>query len=248
MSALKKIDTGKAKVKDEDLIGNSYGLLDTAIYPFIIKEAYVKTANSGAIGIHLLFTEKKDGTGQQFEKDVYITSGDEKGNKSYWTDKQGEDHALPGFLLIDSLVKLVINPTKEISDIPTTKTATQIYDYDEKERVTIQVDMLKPLLNKPVYVAIQRQLVDKRQRNESTGKYVTVPGFREENDIMKFFRAKDKKTVTEVEANNADPASFFHTWNKKFAGNTRDRRSKDNRTAAPEGVVEDNSDVSGVFS
>ena len=247
MSALTGLDIGDTVVEDKDTIGSTFGVVETAIYPLIIHEAYVKVANSGALGVHLTLTQNVDGTGQTVEKDVYISSGTEKGGKSYWTDKDGENHPLPGYLFMDSLVQIIAGIGKRIQDIPTTKMITQIYDFDAKERLDTEVDMLEPLMGKPIYVGIEKQLVDKRMKDEKTGKYVTAGGFREENELLKVWRAADKKSVDEIKADNDKPASFYHIWDKRFTGKTRDRRSKGNKVEAPVSAGEAKPGKSGMF-
>ena len=67
-NTLGNMDLGTAKVEDKDVVGNSFGVLDTDIYPFYINEAFIEPAKSGAVGIHLTLKEKKDGSGKVLEK------------------------------------------------------------------------------------------------------------------------------------------------------------------------------------
>jgi len=241
--SLANSDIGNAKVVDSYVVGNHYGTLETGIYPFFLEEAFIENAASGAVGIHLTFKEKKDGTGKVLENTVYIQSGNEKGNKSYYIDKQGVQQPLPGYTLIDSLCKILTG--KPLKGMATATMAAEVYDYDEKKRVTTNVQMLKALLGKPIYVAVIKEIKDKTVKNDA-GKYVAAGGTREGNEIVKFFRAKDKKTVTEIESNSDKDAAFYHTWAKEWTGKTRNRSSSKN-TVAPAGATNSTS-VDGMFT
>ena len=180
------------------------------------------------MGIHLTLKENADGTGKVLEDTIYVKSGKEKGGKSYYTDKNGQQQPLPGFLLIDTLCRILVG--KALKEVPTTTMACEVYDSTEKKRVTQQVKMLKTLLKKPIYVAVLKQVVDKQVKGDD-GKYVNTGETREDNEIVKFFRAKDKKSATECEANNDQPAAFFDTWKANWERKVRDRSSNKNKPA-----------------
>ena len=148
---------------------------------------------------------------------------------------------LPGYTLMDSLCQLIAN--KSLKDMNTSPMAAEIYDADQKKRVTSQVEMLKALVGHPVYVAVMKETVWKYTKNEA-GKSIKTGETQENNDIVKFFRAKDKKSVTERDANNDEPAAFFHTWLKNWKGKVRDRTGGKGKAAPPAGA----SDTTGVDS
>lgn len=233
MSTLNDLDTGEAKIQDKDTVGSSFEVLDTNIYPFFVSEAFLEKAASGALGVHLTLTEKADGTGKILEKTLWIRSGDDKGNKSYYLDRDKVQQPLPGFVTADTLCYILTG--KRLKEMKTTSMIAKVYDADEKKRVNTKVDMLKTLLKQPVYAAVEKQIVDKQIKNDA-GKYVNSGQTREENEILKFFRAKDKKSATEIEADNAEPAAFYHTWLKSKKDKTRDRSSNKGK-AAPAGAA-----------
>ncbi len=232
MTQLGNLDTGTAVIEDKDVIGNNFSVIDTGIYPFFVEEAFLETSKSGALGVHLTLKENKDGSGKVLEQTVWVRSGDKKGNKSYYIDSNKQQQALPGFLLLESLCEILVGA--KLKDMGTTKMAAMVYDADEKKRVTQQVDMLKSLCGKPIYVAVMKQTVDKQVKNDA-GDYINTGETREDNDIAKFFRAADKKSATECLANNDEPAAFYHTWLKNWEGKVRNRSSSKGK-AAPAGA------------
>ena len=241
-TTLSNMDLGTATVEDKDVVGNAYGVLDTDIYPFFINEAFIETAASGAVGIHLTLKEKKDGSGKVLEKTIYIQSGDEKGNKSYYEDKATKKQIpLPGYTLMNSLCQILAG--KDLKEMNTSPMAAEIYDSEQGKRVTSQVEMLKALIGKGVYVAVMKETVWKYAKNDA-GKSFKTGETQEANDIVKFFRAKDKKSVTEIDANTDQPAAFFDTWLTNWKGKVRDRTGGKGKVVAPAGA----SDTTGAES
>jgi hypothetical protein len=58
--------------------------------------------------------------------------------------------------------------------------------------------------------------VDKTKKNDA-GVYEATGETRDENEIDKLFRAKDRMTTAEIRA-QADTAGFIDTWDAKFSG------------------------------
>ena len=239
-SILGSLDTGSATAIDSDDLGGSlFGVLPSDIYAFLISEAYIKVSAAGAVGIHLVLKEGAEGEGRVLENTLYIQG---KNKKSFYINGKGKEVVLPSYTLMDSLCEIVTG--ESIRSMTTKKMIVETYNFDTKAREPVQVDMLDKLIGKHVYAAVQMQIVNKSVKNDQ-GVYVEIDETRESNEIMKFFRAKDKKTITEIKADTADDAAFYHTWLAQWQGKTNDRSKKSNPapTAGPAGTP-----ASGVVS
>jgi hypothetical protein len=180
-----------------------------------IALAYLSKSNGGALALNLhLRTEE----GREVRQQLWMTSGTAKGGKNFY-EKDGQKKYLPGFTLANSLALLTIG--KEIGDLATETKVVSLYNFDAKAEVPTKVEMFTELLNKEIYAAIFKQTVDKNVK-DSAGNYVPSGETREENEIDKFFRAKDSMTVAEIRA-QAGEATFINTWRNKHAGKTRNR-------------------------
>lgn len=216
MSILANLTTDSSIANEKDSIGGSRAI-ETGIYTFTIQHAYIGKSTGGAISLNLnLKTEDN----KELKQQLWMTSGTAKGGKNFYTDKNGDKQYLPGFLMANSLCLLTVG--KEISELDTEQKVIPLYNADAKAEVPTKVDMLMDLIGKEITAAVFKQTVDKTKKNESTGAYEPTGETREENEIDKFFRASDKKTTAEIRA-QAEEASFIHTWEKKYAGQTRDK-------------------------
>lgn len=216
MSALKNLTTDASIADEKDSVGGG-GPLDSNTYNATVAMAYVTTSAGGATGLVL---NLKTDTGREIRQTLWMTSGKAKGGNNFYVDKDGEKHYLPGFLAANSLALLTVG--KEISDVETEMKVVNVYNKDAKAEVPTKVEVLVELLNKEVIVGLIKQKVDKTVKNESTGEYVATGETREENEIDKFFRARDRMTTAEIRA-GAEEASFIDTWTKKWIGQIRDK-------------------------
>lgn len=215
MSLLSTLTTDASIQSDTDSVGGDYSPLESGIYAVTVTSAFIKKAESGAMALEL--TMKTD-TDREIRQTLWMTSGIAKGMKNYYTDKNGEKKYLPGFTSANSLTLLTVG--QEISTMDTETKVVSLYSKDAKAEVPTKVDMLTDLLNKEVLVGLLKQTVDKTAKNESTGMYEPTGETRDENEVDKFFRAKDRLTTAEIRAEATEP-SFINTWEAKWAGKTR---------------------------
>lgn len=214
MSVLAALATDNSIEVEKDSIGSS-GPLDSGLYTATVAMAYVEQSKGGAMGLNL--TLKTD-AGREVRQTLWMTSGREKGQKNYY-EKDGVKHYLPGFNLANSLCLLTV--AKEISQLETEKKVVKLYNFDTKSEVPTQVDCLTDLIGKEIIAGILRQTVDKNIKN-AAGAYVPSGETRDENEIDKFFRARDKMTTAEIRAQAEEPA-FYAAWDAKWTGNTRNK-------------------------
>lgn len=217
MSFLSTLTTDESIANEKDVIaGSGPRLLESGVYAGKVVHAYVSKSAGGAIGMNVLL----DFNGTQLRQTFWMTSGTAKGCKNYYQDKNGDKQYLPGFILANSLTLLACG--QEISALETEKKVIPLWNAATKSEVPTQVDMLTDLLGKEVVAAVFRQIVDKTAKNEATGLYEPTGETREENEVDKFFRARDRMTTAEIRA-QAEEATFVNTWAEKFGGKTRDR-------------------------
>jgi hypothetical protein len=216
MSALSSLTTQDNIAGERDSLGGG-GVFDSAIYDQNVALAYVITSQGGAQGlvVHL----KNNTDGRELRQTLWMTSGTAKGGKNYYEDKNGERHYLPGFIQANGLCLLTVG--KEISEMDTETKVVPLYNYEAKAEVPTKVEMLTELLGKPILTAVFKQTVNKNVKN-SEGQYVPSAETRDENEIDKFFRASDRKTVAEIKA-QADEGTFIDAWAQKNTGKVRDR-------------------------
>lgn len=207
MSLLKNLTTDDSIANETDRVGGG-GVLATGPYPSTIKLAFITTAASGAIALNLHLETSE---GRELRSQQWMTSGKAKGCKNYY-EKDGVKNYLPGFLLAESLALLTVG--KSISELDTEEKVVNLYSSDAKAEVPTKVQMVMDLLNKDVIAGVIKQTVDKNKKNDATGEYEPTGETRDENEIDKFFRAKDKMTTAEIRA-QAEKAVFIDTWTAK---------------------------------
>lgn len=210
------------------------GPLETGVYRSTITMAYLNKSKGGALGLNLHF---KTDANQEFRQTLWVTSGDAKGNKNYYENQQGEKNYLPGFIHADAICMLTLG--HGLADMDTEEKVVNVYSPEAKAEVPTKVQVLVDLLGKEVLVGLQKQEVDKRAKNEATGKYEATGEIRMENEIDKIFCARDGfegMTTSEIRA-KATEASFIARWKDKWEGKTRDRTTKQSgNTGAQQGA------------
>lgn len=223
MSLLSGLTTSNDIAAEKDSVGGG-SVLDSNVYNFTVKLAYLQKAASDALSlvVHLTTEDNKE-VRQQF----WMTSGKEKGCKNYYVDKKGDKQYLPGFNMANSLCLLTVG--KEISQMETETKVVNVYSKEASAEVPTNVEMLTELLGKQVLGGLIKQVVDKNVK-DAAGNYVPSGETREENELDKLFRERDGKTTAEILA-QAPEAVFIETWKKKWVGQVRDRASKQAGTA-----------------
>jgi hypothetical protein len=221
MSLLKSLKTedGVKIADDKDVLGGGSNVVDSDAYAAKIVLAYIKKSDSGALGLHLVFNHSDN---KELRQTLFMTSGDKKGNKTYYT-KGDENFPLPGFSQANSLALLTTG--KEISDLDTEEKVIKLYDFTAKAEIPTKVQMITEMLDQDIVIGLIRQIVDKTKKNEVTNEYEPTGETREENEIDKFFCAKEghmHKTTTEIKA-KSETAEFYAAWTEKWRGQVRNK-------------------------
>lgn len=217
MSSLAGLHTEDNTIQGEkDTVGGAYQPLESDIYPAKITLAYISKSKGGAMALNIHFDTIKDGSHKQ---QLWVTSGDAKGNKTFFETKNGDRKFLPGFIHANALCLLTVG--KKINEVDTEEKVVKLYSYESQSEEPTKVEVLTDLIGQEVYLGLQKQIVDKNVK-DANGSYVPSGETREVNELDKIFRAADKKTTTEA-ADTEATAAFFDTWLEKNKGNTQNR-------------------------
>ncbi len=215
MNMLANLSTDASIATEKDSIGGSR-TLDSGLYDCTVSMAYINKSAGGAMGLVLTL---KTAEGNEVRQTLWMTSGTAKGCKNYYEDKQGAKQYLPGFTHANALCLLTVG--KEISALETETKVVNVYSPEAKAEVPTKVEVLMDLLNQEIIVGLIKQNVDKTVKNDA-GVYVATGETKDENEIDKFFRAKDKMTTAEIRA-QADEAVFINSWEAKWKDKVKDR-------------------------
>jgi len=216
MSLLAQLSTDDSIQQETDNLGGGGQILDSGIYPSTIQTAFINKSEGGALGLVVTF---KTETGKELKQTFWMTSGTAKGCRNYYEDKSGEKKYLPGFISANSLALLTTG--KEISSLDTETKVVKLWNRDTKSEAPTKVEMVMDLLNKDIILGVIRQTVDKTAK-AADGTYAPTGETRDENEVDKFFRAKDGKTTTEIRS-QVEEATFVHQWKEKFTGTVKNK-------------------------
>lgn len=213
--------------KQEDRIGGG-GLWDTGAYDGRVKMAYAGSYKSGAQFIALILAVGS----REYRQQILITNA--KGENFYVKD--GKKIPLMGFSMIDSLCMLTTEEPLAIQDVE--EKIISIYDFDQKKEVPTAMPVLVGLLDKPITFAIEKQLVNKQEK-DANDNYVDTAEEVEKNELQKFYHTETKLTITEAEQ-GLEAGVFYHKWveantDENGVGKVRDRRNKKGGHAATSG-------------
>jgi len=224
MSIFDALNTTDDIKEDTDVLGGSFGPVNSGAYHATISMAYTEQAKSGALALKLTFVTDDNKT---INQDCWMTSGNEKGNKNYYINKNDQSkNYLPGFTLANGIALLAAG--KEIAEIVKETgedKVIKLYNFTAKKELPTQKNVITGLLNKSITLGVLKQKVDKNVQN-SEGKWVPGGESREVNEVSKVFRRDDGMTVAEILA-KADEANFLTSWIEKFTDSVIDKTTKD---------------------
>ena len=217
MSLLGNLTTDSDIKTEEDRVGG-IRLFDSGVYDGKISMAYVTESKGGAMCLNVNF----DIDGRELRQRFWMTSGKAKGQRNYYETKDGAKAYLPGFNMANSLCLLTVG--KEINAMDTDSKMLKLWSPEAKAEVPTEVPVVTGLLGQEITLGVVKQTVDKMAKGDS-GAYEPTGETREENEVDKFFRTKDKLTTAEIRAQVTEPG-FFDTWKSKFTNTVRDKTRK----------------------
>lgn len=222
MSLISKLAMPQETPIDADFVGSSFGPVESGVYNCTVDMAYMGKSTGGALNVNLTL---KTAGGDEINETIYISSGDAKGNKFTYT-KEGVEHNLPGYSLINNLCLLTVR--QPLSSLQDEEKVIKIFDYATRQDVNTTVPVLTQLLGQSINVGIIKKVVDKNVQNENKD-WVPSGETREQNEIDVFFRASDNLTAFEI-ANQLE-ATHLDRWDKRNTGETRNTATA--KAAAP---------------
>lgn len=213
LSGIAEKATANAGVDQEERVSSTgTGITESGAYVGIIKMAKVIEANSGAIGIAIEIQREDEKIARVTE---WIQSGDAKGNKTTYTDKEGNEVNLPGFTKIKNLNFLLTGvfgvPVSEDKQI-------KEYDWEQKKEVLVNREVVTDWLNKPIGFCIQMTMEDKYD-NETT--FIT------KSIVEHFYDAVTNQFGSEkINSSEATNLDKFKTYIEKTPIKDKRKRSK----------------------
>jgi len=185
-----KAKTAKDDGIEDDYLGGSY-TFDSDIYEASIKACYMReAASSKAMSVNFLL----DVNGKELRQQIWVSN--RNGDFTYKDKKTKKDKNLPGYNMMNSVALLVLG--MELGDLEVEERTMKIYDVDAKKEIPQAVNCFVELHDKDVLVAVQKQVIDKTKKNDSTNEYEPTGETREVNEIIKFFAPEKRVTISEV--------------------------------------------------
>ena len=177
---------------EEDFI-RSGGAFETDIYKATIKAAFNRgSSRSKAMSIVVML----DIGGRELLSQTWVSNAD--GDVTY-TDKKTKDQKnIPGFNQMNTLALLVTG--KALGELSMEERSLKLWDNQAKAEVLQAVDCYVELMGEEVQVAVQKQILDKERLIEGSNppKYEPTGETREVNEVIKYFPADKRVTLTEV--------------------------------------------------
>jgi len=210
INELLKQDSDVEEVKD--FVGGGGFIKDTDVYLMKITHAFFEESKGGALGVNISF-KHADENNTQFSSTIYVTSGKAKGQKPYYISKNNKKVPLPGYTLVDDMVRLASNDASNLETVTTTTKAVEAYDAAAGGKINKNVEVIDHLSGAVLRVGLLRTKVNKWNNGAPTADVM------ERNEIDRVF-SQDDRTIREVVANK--PAEIQATWLEQNKGQTRD--------------------------
>ena len=217
MSLLKSFvkATNATENVERDSLGGGY-ILPSDIYMLNVETAFLQPAASGAVGVVLRFKTKEGN--KDYRETIYITN---RNGETFYV-KDGQQHLLPGYLMVDTLCQMVTGASLENQN--TELRSIKVYDPELQKEVPAEREVLVDLQGGAVYAGIVKSIEDKTTKNNSYDPsrpkqgtnlpYLATGETRESNAISKFFHSESKQTLAEAIAGT--DSKFFTDWLTKF--------------------------------
>ncbi len=215
----------------QDRLGG-FAALETDSYTGTIMLAYGEKSKGGALGVNIHYDFK----GKQYRETYWVTN--KKGENWFLNpNDKNKKVPLPGFTVVEDICLMTTG--KGLADQKEEDKIVNIYDYDAKKELPKSVPVLIDLIGQDITLGIIQEIVNKNEKNDSTGEYTAIAESRNQNVVDKVFHYPSNVTMAEARKAEADGTTaepLFHAaWVEKNKGITRDKRTiKDGSTGAPQ--------------
>lgn len=200
------LNTGDQKVAQEKDTLGGFRVHDSGVYELTLTAVYAGKSDSGANSVTFV-SKMEDGT--DFTWTEWVTSGTAKGGKNFTVNDKGEAQYLPGFNRANAIALLCCE--KELNALTWETKVIKKYNKDAGAEINTEVPMATELLGKKVLIGLQKQIVNKQQKNQSTNKYENINEKREVNEVDKVFQVGSRRTLQEAYA-KLEKGEFIDKW------------------------------------
>jgi hypothetical protein len=207
-------------------VGGGYAW-ESGVYDAVVKMAYLDQSKGGAVSFTAVM---ENSSGKELKESFWIKSGTAKGNKTYYTNKDGKDRPLPGYSLANSLCVAATGTSVAKCIQSAEKKTINIYQPEAGKEMPTERPVLMALLNVAVKVAVHQTTEDKNKKNEATGQYEPTGESRTINECKFFGNAASGQTAEEI-LEGKDPV-MFDKWAAKNTGIVIDKTSNSTTTSA----------------
>lgn len=206
--------------EERDFVGKKKFTLDSDIYDFTIKVAYVTKSVSGALALNVVLD---DGQGNEMKNTIYFTTNAANGTRTYYIDKNDKsEQPLPGYSVANAICVFGAKMKLDNALTKIQQKAVKIWNSEAKKEVPTEVDVITPLTGAKVKMAVQEVIEDATSKNATTGKWEPNGKVRTINDITKVMRSSDSFTMVEAKA-KAEEAVFAPSWLEANKGKPYDK-------------------------
>ena len=217
MGFFDKLKTDEAIEEEKDTLGG-FTPRESGAYDFTIELAYIDYSKSGAMNVNFHFADQAG----KHRETIYVTSGKEKGMKTYYETKDGKKRNLPGFTTVNHICMLAADV--KFTDIEPEEKVLSLYNYDLGKEAPTKKMVLTDLIGKDITLGL---IQTKEPKYNDPDKIIT----KVETDRV--FRTEDHMTVNELLA-EAETAEFYDKWVEAKTGKVVDKTNgKSSSSSAP---------------
>ena len=205
-------------------VGGSYAW-ESGVYDATTKMVYLNQSAAGAVSFNVIL---ENSSGKELKESFWIKSGNAKGNKTYYTGKDGKDRPLPGYATANSMCVATTGDSLAKCMDSAEKKTINLYNAEAGKEVPTERPVLMSLMNTALKVAVHQVSEDRTKKNDATGQYEPTGESRIVNEC-KFFGNTEGKTAEEIVGDK--PAVMFDKWAEKNTGVVIDKTTKGGTTA-----------------
>jgi hypothetical protein len=209
------LDTDTVQTTENDYLSGDNFLLETGLYTLTIKQMYPVKNKDGSHSMQLVLEDET--SGKRFSPMIYFLNKDGKSSTiAQFGINKGKKVPILGFSRLEQICQYAANMSlEEAGQTAKIKSVTKPFGTD-----TISVDMFMAVIGKKINMLIEKQRVNKKEENLSTGKWEPINDERVVNEIAKIL---DADKFTEAERGKVTEPMFVNTWLEKNQGKIIDR-------------------------
>jgi hypothetical protein len=231
---------------DKDILAGGGFTKDTGVYDMIVDTAYMGKSASGAVSVNLILKSAKPGDNTTFRQTLWVASGDKKGNKNYYVDKNNKKRLLPGMAQADHISHICTE--KPLATLTPEEKTIKLYDFDKKAEMPTKVAALTEMHGAKMKVGVHKVRANKVVKNQAGG-YDDTAAERIYNEIDKVFYP-DGLTLAEKRDGTITEPVFLGRWVAKFPEDYVDDQYKKVAGSPADAPLpdEDSSAVTDIFN